>query len=81
LKTDKLVEDCKVKKDDLTIDPTRLLKVLQNALKKEFVKNLGIEESMDNFILYTSENVGDRTISVKKLLLALSKTEKDEPLK
>lgn len=36
---------------------------------------------MNNFILYTSENVGDRTISVKKLLLAFSKTEKDEPLK
>jgi len=70
-----------VKKDDLTIDPDRLLKVLQNALKKEFVKNLAIEENMNNFILYTSENVGDRTISVKKLLLAFSKTEKDEPLK
>jgi hypothetical protein len=65
----------------LTIDPTRLVKVLQNALKKEFVKNLAIEENMDNFILYTSENVGDRAISVKKLLLAFSKTEKDEPLK
>jgi len=70
-----------VKKDDLTIDPDRLLKVLQNALKKEFVKNIAIEENMNNFILYTSENVGDRTISVKKLLLAFSKTEKDEPLK
>ena len=70
-----------MKKDDLTIDPDRLLKVLQNALKKEFVKNLAIEENMNNFILYTSENVSDRTISVKKLLLAFSKTEKDEPLK
>lgn len=70
-----------MKKDDLTIDPVRLLKVLQNALKKEFVKNLAVEENMENFILYTSENVGDRTISVKKLLLAFSKTEKDEPLK
>lgn len=70
-----------MKKDDLTIDPDRLLKVLQNALKKEFVKNIAIEENMNNFILYTSENVGDRTISVKKLLLAFSKTEKDEPLK
>lgn len=28
LKADKLIEDSKVKKDDLTIDPTRLLKVL-----------------------------------------------------
>ena len=81
VKTDKLVEDCKVKKDDLTIDPTRLLKVLQDTLKKEFVKNLGIDEKIDNFILYTSENVGDRAISVKKLLLAFQRTEKDEPLK
>lgn len=36
---------------------------------------------MDNFILYTTENFGDRAISVKKLLLALQRTEKDEPLK
>ena len=28
LKADKLIDDSKVKKDDLTIDPTRLLKVL-----------------------------------------------------
>ena len=65
----------------MTIDPTKLIKVLQDALKKEFVKTLAIEENMDNFILYTTENFGDRAISVKKLLLALQRTEKDEPLK